>query len=149
MQTINQVQIKLLHVAIKQLGIDDTVYRMMLRERFQVNSCKDLSYVQADSFINEMVRFGFKIHSNPKPKRPKSSNVEYLPSAGEMSLINHLRKDILWRQPHGFYAWVKKMLGRDHIRTSREAGRIIEGLKNMRRQQQQKQAKKWSASGVT
>ena len=56
-----------IHVAKKQLGMDDETYRDMLMSQFGVESARDLSEHQRKSCILHMQRLGFE------PKRGKAS----------------------------------------------------------------------------
>jgi phage gp16-like protein len=60
-KAIDPKQIKLIHVGISRLGIDDGAYRHMLKARYGENSCKRLTYRQADDLLNYLVGLGFRI----------------------------------------------------------------------------------------
>lgn len=47
-------QIKAIHTAIHKLGIDDDTYRAMLQERFRAQSCKELSWRQAEELLEHL-----------------------------------------------------------------------------------------------
>jgi hypothetical protein len=71
MKMIAGIQIKLIHIALGQLGIDDTSYRSMLSNWFNVSSSKALSYEQATRLIEEFNKKGFKSASKAKKKTAK------------------------------------------------------------------------------
>jgi hypothetical protein len=133
---ITNTQKTLIHIGIQDLGIDDEMYRAMLQDRYGVDTCTKLQYDQASEFIDELVKKGFKIKRHLRPHRPGGANIEYLPSKGELGIIEHLRRDIQWRVPDGYHRWIHKFLGRTYIRTSREAEKVIEALKAMKKRQQ-------------
>ncbi len=146
MGDISKVQKSLIHIGIAELGIDDDTYRLMLAE-YGVNTCKDLQYSQASALIDDLVRKGFKIKRRLRPRRPNNPKLEYLPNQQQLSIIEHLRRDVQWRVHDGYHRWVKKFLGRTYIRTSREAQKVIEALKAMKNRQQQEFLKRCKASG--
>ena len=135
---INNTQKKLIHVGLQKLGIDDALYRSMLRDRFNAASCLDLSYSQASAFIDELKKKGFRIHSRrqSRPPRSRAANVVYLPSKQQLMLIEHLRHDIQWRVHDGYQRFVFKMFARTHLKTATEAAKLIEALKNILKTQE-------------
>ncbi|MBI2882867.1 MAG: DUF1018 domain-containing protein [Candidatus Methylomirabilis oxyfera] len=75
-EAINKGQIKAIHAAIHALGLDDATYRLMLRERYQVTTCKALSRIQAGLLLDELAR---KRSPSPPPS----------PSRGEGAKRRH------------------------------------------------------------
>ena len=143
MQPINSTQIKLLHVGIAALKIQDAVYRDLLWTQFGVKTCKDLTYEQASGLIDDLKRKGFRIKqskprgSRGRKKRPQSDNLIYLPSRQELALIDRLRIDVRWRNSDGYDRWIQKFLGgHSRLRTSKEAQKVIEALKAMKKRQE-------------
>ncbi len=139
MGDISKVQKSLIHIGVQELGIDDDTYRLMLAG-YGVNTCKDLQYSQASAFIDDLVRKGFKIKKRKhgetaKRGRISNSKVVYLPTRQQLSMIEHLRQDIIWRFSDGYQRWAKKFLGRTFIKSEREAQKVIEALKGMKRRQ--------------
>jgi hypothetical protein len=151
---IENVQKKLIHLAIAQLRISDEIYRDMLQEHAGVDSCLKMSFEQASTFIDDLVKKGFKIKKAPasasKPtmgegnfrRRPQAANLVYLPTRQQLALIDHLRADIRWKIHDGYYHWINRFLDRDvckrGLRTGREAQRVIEALKGIRAGQQKR-----------
>ena len=137
---IDKIQIKLIHLAKAKLGLDDDKYRLILNQRYWVNSCKNLSYDEATDFIKYFQSLGFKIvtkrHTRKAGIKPAPTNIINLVSPQQLALIEHLREDIQWRIHDGYYRWLRKWLKKDRITTAREAFRVIEGLKGMLKRQQ-------------
>lgn len=138
-KSIDSTQIKLIHIAINQLKIDDETYRSWLGQWFDVYSCKELTYEQASTLIDEFKKMGFKIVRNRRPRRPQAPNMVQMVSPQELAKIKHLKADIKWRFYDGYYRWLKKYLKKDHITTSKEASRVIEALKSMRDRQERQE----------
>jgi len=109
-----------IHIAIKELGLDDTSYRAILRRRYQQDSAANLSNQEADDLL-ELFR--------EKGWRPASS--------GQRNLIH-----LLWHQlertsainhpgDEALYAFIHHATGKSDLRrlTVHEASRLIEQLK--------------------
>lgn len=66
---IEKKQVQLIHIAKKNLNMNDDEYRLVL-SRWNVTTCKDLSYRQAGEVIDYFKAIGFKLQS----KRPRRAN---------------------------------------------------------------------------
>ncbi|MDR1063041.1 MAG: regulatory protein GemA [Azoarcus sp.] len=61
-------QIKLIHVARRELGIDDDAWHVLLRQKFGVESSVDLDEAGFYRLIEHLKKCGFKVrHPNRKP----------------------------------------------------------------------------------
>jgi len=143
---IERKQITLIKIGQAKLELDDDKYRLILNQRYWVNTCKNLSYDDATDLLKHFQTMGFKIVTKKynrgqgfKGSRGQAENIIQLVSRQQLALIDHLREDIQWRIHDGYYRWLRKWLRKDRITTSKEAFRVIEGLKSMLKQQQQKQ----------
>lgn len=143
-EMIDAKQIQLLHIAKVQLCLDDDNYRAIIsgRTKGKKQSSKDLTYFEADTVINYMVRLGFKIKSKyisreetAKRRLRRSGrctgNVFCLATHDQLAMINALAGKIQWRVKDGFFLWMKKYIKIDRIRTDDEACAVIEGLKGL------------------
>ena len=142
MKPIDKKQIKLIHVALNKLRIEDHVYRQILWDRYKVRSSKELDYWQASDLIDHFKRLGFRIKKKscslcrPRPWREKpADNITYMVSKEQLKMIEHLRQDINWKYHDGYYRWLRNHMGIERIRTSLEASKVIEGLKAILRSQ--------------
>jgi hypothetical protein len=144
MKPIDPKQTKLIHVAISQIGMNDSTYRLLLHARFGAKSCKELDYDQAGKLIDELKKLGFKLKSNrppcalcaPRPRRDKlPGNVTLMVSPQQTHMIDHLVADVHWKVRDGFRRWLMKYYGLTIIKTSIEATRVIEGLKGLLKSQ--------------
>lgn len=59
---------RLVHVARRELAIDDDAWRALLRDRFKVASSKDLSIGGLDMLLKHLKTCGFKVRPNPAKK---------------------------------------------------------------------------------
>jgi len=140
------MQKKIIHIAKSQLKLDDEAYRSMLRQLFDVATCKDLTMAQADTLIKEFEKLGFvrtggsarRPKWNNSMRRPKAPNIIDLASPQILDMINRVSKDIRWNHQDGLVLWMKKRMGMTSIRTMAEANKVLEGLKAMKKWQQKK-----------
>jgi len=116
----NRRDLAMIHIAQKELGLDDATYRGLLRERFQLDSAADLTPRQAADLIALFRKKGW---------RPASP--------GQLGLIH-----VLWQRlqtcgaiEHGdddaLNTYIHHYSGRHGLRqlTVHEASRVIEMLK--------------------
>lgn len=132
-RAIEPIQIRLIHVALHELGIQDEEYRALLLTRYFAASCKELTYQEASDFLNNYLvkERGFRVKPKRHGRRPAAPNVVQMVSPQQLALIWRLAADIRWRLHDGRYRMIKKLIGQDRIRTSREAYIVIEALKGM------------------
>jgi len=144
---IHPKQIRIIKMAQRQLGLDDSAYRDLLEKMFGETSCKALSADQANELIDELQKKGFALVTDKKPRewpsqggargqRPAGTprggaKVVGLATAAELSKIDALAGLIAWQYEDGLQRWLKARFGLDRVRTSGEAYRVIEGLKKM------------------
>ncbi|NLT22589.1 MAG: regulatory protein GemA [Syntrophorhabdus sp.] len=143
-EAVNRKQLQIIHVALKQLRLDDATYRAMLKNRYKVESSKNLSYREASELIDCFKGLGFRLKTKRTPPQnpcwpcaprtpgvPLPENVVVLASPGQLRMIEHLAADIKWRHWDGYRRWLKKYFKIDQVRTSPDASAVIEALKNM------------------
>ncbi len=127
-KAIEPHQIRKIQTAKSVLRMDDDTYRDMLQHRYNVDSCKKLSYLEAIDLINYLRDKGFK----PKRKRATIKRGEKeikLASVYQLQLIDVLQANIVWE--HSFLAWLNKRMNIIKVVTADEAYKVIEGLKGM------------------
>ena len=133
-KSIEPVQVRMIHVAVGQLGLSDQIYRDILHGHFKAESCKDLSYAQASDLIDHFKTLGFRIKTVGRDRRSRRNtalNVVSIPSRDQLDLIDNLKVQITWKFADGFTRWLTKYIKTDRVRTSAQAQRAIEGLKGM------------------
>jgi hypothetical protein len=140
-------QLKLLHVAPRQLGMADDDFKAMLKSLTGKASRKDLNRAQAGRVIDTLIKvYDFRVQgARKKPARrlravPRagSAKVVVLPTAREMEKIAALIPLIAWRTADGYQRWLEKRMRIIHIKTAGESFRVIEGLKKMFENQMRK-----------
>ena len=75
--------IKLIHVAITKLGLDDDVYRDILESTTGKTSSKLLTPAQLEAVLDRLKQLGFEVESN-------KTGVKNLASDAQSKLIRHL-----------------------------------------------------------
>lgn len=129
---ISKEQIKLLHVAARELNLDDDLYREILRQEARVQSSKDLDWAGFDRVMKRFKKLGFKKTGKPyRPSPPVSYNdPDALITEGMTLKIQKLYKEIgfdLKRQR----AFSLRVCKRPWPQTRAEGNMIIEALKQM------------------
>jgi hypothetical protein len=73
---ISAAQIKRIHTIIHILGVSDDNYRAALDSRFGVTSCKDITLMEAKSFIDELDRLSFKVCREQHAKQQEAAKAK-------------------------------------------------------------------------
>jgi len=58
---ISKIQIKIIKIAQKQLGLTDEKYREILSDRYWKHSCTELTYAEASDLIDYFKTLGFEV----------------------------------------------------------------------------------------
>ena len=134
---ITASQVRSIKIAQRRLGIEEAEYRELLDTRYGVDSCTALTRRQASDLLS---RLGRRLPRPPGTGRPRAPRPPRLPenatrlvSRTQATLIAELAAEIEWREPDGYIRWLEANMGLHRIATSVQAGRVIEGLKAMRR----------------
>ena len=90
----NQKLLAKIHIAKKQLGLEDSIYRDILYRKFRVSSSKSLSDSQANVLIHHFRALGWQPKSKPKKYDDQKGDI-YSASPGQKRKI-----EILW---HNIY----------------------------------------------
>lgn len=140
MKMIDTKQKQLIHVAKQQVGLSDDEYRELLQIHYKTTTCKQLTYFEADRLINYFKKLGFRIKKTQTTPYPRQrgrlpGNVVMLVSVAQLGMIEALKREIKWEYADGYDRWLKKYLKAPAVRTSKEAWRVIEGLKGLLRNQ--------------
>lgn len=89
---ISKEKIALLHVAKKELGWSEEVYRHVLKDHGGVTSSKDLDESGFDRVIKHAKAMGFWIKREWKQDRPRDAGD--LPTPAQLEVIQHLWTDL-------------------------------------------------------
>lgn len=130
---ISNDQKKLLHVAARELCLDDDLYREILRQEARVESSKDLNKAGFDRVMKRLKQLGFQKKGKPyrRPSPPPIYNdPDALITEGMTYKIQKLYREIgfdLKRQR----AFNLRVCKRPWPQTRAEGNQIIEALKKM------------------
>lgn len=134
---ITPAQVKLIHIAVHQLGLEDSVYRDILAVQFDKSSSLDLTYAEAHKLIEHFRSLGFVMRGKAhKGNRPSAPNVIHLTTPAQHRLIEVLSGRFHWRSRDGFNLWLKRQHEDGRIKSvslndSSDARWVIEKLKQM------------------
>ena len=116
-----------IHVALPGRGLNDGAYRGLLRERFDVDTCKALTRRQASDLLatlgQALPRPPGARRSRTRKPAPTGPNVRRMVSPAQRELINELAGEIGWREPDGFLHWLRHNQGLERVSTSDQAAR--------------------------
>lgn len=125
---IREREIRLIHVAKRELQLDDDTYRSMLWSIARVKSSKDLDFTGRKKVLDHLKARGFKVKSSPANKN--AHDAEYR------------KVRVLWTKLHAagavehdsddaVRAYVKRMTKVDDFKflNSSQSRTVIEGLK--------------------
>lgn len=121
--------LKLIHVAKRELGLQDDDYRAILRRETGKESSKDMTAAEHRKVIEAMKQRGFKVRSRGGHKQLEGRYAPKLQalwiSAWNLGLVRN-------RHDKALIAFVKRQTGIDHVRFVRDpedANKAIEALK--------------------
>ncbi len=131
----NAGQIALLHVAKKQLGLDDDIYRTILEAYGGVSSAK---HIKLDGFKRVMAHFerlGFESTSaKDKPRQPQrapSRDPDGPPYPAQLKMIEHHFETVGYTDAERQQGFCKRVIQKPWPQTRAEANKIFEALKAM------------------
>lgn len=114
-----------IHIAKKQLGMDDDTYRAMLRTHGGVSSSKELSPVGIDKVLAHLTRCGFKATKPAAGKRPQ-------PAKGRTALMRKVEAQLAdAKRPWSYVdSMAKRMFGIDKViwLDGEQLGKIVAAL---------------------
>jgi hypothetical protein len=90
---ISKIQIKLIKIGQKQIGLSDEQYRDMLSDRYWKHSCTELTYKEASDLIDHFKTLGFAV-TPPSPSYVKRGQAKRGGVTRYESSIAGLRQEI-------------------------------------------------------
>ncbi len=147
---ITKEQVRCIKTVQRRHQSDDEYYEM-LKSRFNVTSCTQLSCGQAGKLIELYIKWGWakSLKSRPQMREKnrkiqtslprQSGNMTKMVSPAQKKKIGALANMIQWRVKDGLTRWIAKRFSIDKIKTAQQAWQVIEGLKKMFERQMEKQ----------
>jgi hypothetical protein len=131
---ISRQKIKLLHLAKRELGWSDDLYRQVLRDHGGVASSLDLDDEGFRRVIDHAKALGFWVQRRRKLETFRDASD--LPTVAQLKIIEHLRHDLCvyvpgLRHANFWRGFLVKRLGVPALgpQTRAQANRVIEALK--------------------
>ena len=132
--------IRLIHVAKRDLSLDDDTYRSILQRFGRKESSSDLTVPELEQVLEHLKRSGFKVRSKGKPAKPKA--VKAKPSRPLAQDAESKKIRALWLFLHelgavknpseeALAAYVKRIAGVDALQwiSGEQAERLIKTMK--------------------
>jgi phage gp16-like protein len=106
-QVDRRSELAVIHIAKKQLGLDDETYRAVIRmiSNGKTDSSADLDHVERSRLLDHLKAKGFKKHTRPKTANVKAPQIEKI----EALLAS---QKLPWSYADGV---AKQMFGRDKL----------------------------------
>jgi phage gp16-like protein len=122
--------IRLIHVAKRDLALDDDAYRAILRRIGNKESASELTLSKLEQVLEHMKRSGFKVRSKGKPSRPLAQDGEAR-KARALWLLLHELGAVTNPSEEALAAYAKRITGVDALQWlgGAKAERLIETLK--------------------
>ncbi|WP_088158846.1 gp16 family protein [Achromobacter xylosoxidans] len=122
--------IRLIHVAKRELAMDDDAYRQLLEAVTGQRSTAAMNEEQLDQVVKHMKRCGFKVRLQPKPSRPLDLHAESRKIRALWLLLHDLGA-IRSSSEEALATYVKRMTGVDALQwtNGRQTERVIESMK--------------------
>lgn len=125
-----QCLIRLIHVAKRDIALDDDSYRAILQRVGKQDSAANLSIPQLQQVLDYMKKNGFKVRSKAKPSRPLALDAESR-KVRALWLFLHQLGVVQNPSEAALAAYVKRIAGVDALQwsNSEQAVALIETLK--------------------
>lgn len=122
--------IRLIHVAKRDLSLDDDTYRAILLQIADKTSSADLTVPELEKVLEHMKRIGFKVRSKSKPSRPLAQDEESK-KIRALWLFLHELGAVKNPSEEALAAYVKRIAGVDALQwiNGEQAERVIETMK--------------------
>jgi len=122
MAKIGRKKLALIHIVKKELNLDDSQYRQMLKKAAGVESAKDLDQKGFRKLMNYFVR------SRHYRARPHGLTIR------QKIFIKMLSQNLAWDKDH-FGNFIRKYYHKDRLDelSKKEAMKLIESLKNIQK----------------
>jgi hypothetical protein len=131
---VTPAQIRKLWISAKSLGMTDLELHQVVADLTGKDSIRALTCEEASRVINKLVAGGAEPSRAPQPSRerrpPLPENVIELATEKQIGMISRLLWHLGWQVDDQYFrACVRQSIGRENIRTKREAANVINMLK--------------------
>lgn len=133
---INTNQIALLHVAKKELALDEDNYRSILAH-YNVTSAKDLTLKDFQHLVKYLETLGFT-STNKKPTHAPNRDPNGLPYPAQLGNIDKMFMQLAIDSRYKQQRFCERVIKKPWPQTRNEANKIYEALKAMLARQEKK-----------
>jgi len=126
---ITEKQLKMIWTLARQLGMESELLHEMVFDVTGKKSLKTLTVPEAVGIIDGLVHDGAKVRRKRKPRRALPENVVELLTGEQIRLIEYLVDQLGWDNPKQLMGFNRRVIKKERICTTKEASKIIEGLK--------------------
>ena len=133
--TLDRGMLAKIHIAKKELGWSDDIYRDILQTRYKVDSAAKLNRFQGDDLIRHFKGLGFKIrkkNANGSPFKPSATYESAMARKVVAIWVTlGLAGKVRARSDWALQSYVKRMTGRDNLAwcDDQQLWKLIESLK--------------------
>jgi len=130
---VDQATLAKIHIAKKELAMDDDTYRALLMRVAEVSSSKDLTAASASKVLAEFARLGWKPKAKKAVTRPPEDSAQLKMIRGLWIELHQMGK-VEDPSESALAAWCKRMMRVDAPQwlTKAQASKLIEALKKWR-----------------
>jgi hypothetical protein len=123
-------QIALLHVAKRDLCLDDEDYRSILRH-YRVETAKDLNMKDFEQLMRYLESLGFKSANPRQPPYRRGRDPLGLPYPAQLAEISRMFRELGIPEGERQQGFCRKVIKKAWPQTREEANKVFEGLKAM------------------
>lgn len=126
-------QLALIHVAKKELGLQEEDYRSILELYGGVSSAKHLTLEGFERVMKHLERLGFKSTniSSRQPKHRPYCNADGIPYPAQLKMIEHHFETLGFHEVERRQGFCQRVIKKPWPQTRAEANKIFEALKAM------------------
>lgn len=128
---INSKQKALLHVAKRELGLDDDSYRQILLLYGGTESAQYMTLEGFERVMEHMGRLGFKSTNNWQPARAPRRDPDGAPYPAQLKMIEHHFEQLGFEEVERRQGFCRRVIKKPWPQTRAEANKIFEALKAM------------------
>lgn len=124
-------QLALIHVAKKELGLQEEDYRSILDLYGGVSSAKHLTLEGFERVMEHLERLGFKSTNSKQPARAPRRDPDGAPFPAQLKMIEHHFETLGFDEAERRQGFCRRVIKKPWPQTRAEANKIFEALKAM------------------
>lgn len=124
-------QLALIHVAKKELGLQEEDYRSILELYGGVNSAKHLTLEGFERVMGHLERLGFKSTNSKQPIHAPRRDPDGPPYPAQLKMIEYQFEQLGFQEAERRQGFCRRVIKKPWPQTRAEANKVFEGLKAM------------------